>query len=80
MPKEIANPQAVYTSEVNEPRIVGEVIIDNLANSSEQPFGSIRQQLASGNLPTLAQHLVSVASYLREKPIPCSDIKTKAKS
>lgn len=43
--------------EANEPRLVGEVIVDNLTNSSEQPFNGIRQQLASGRLPNLAQHL-----------------------
>ena len=50
-------PQTGSLKEVNEPRIVGEVIVDNLANSSEQPFSGIRRQLASGHLPNLAQRV-----------------------
>ena len=42
------------------PRPVGEVIVDNLTNSSEQPFSGIRQQLASGRLPNLAQYLCAM--------------------
>lgn len=54
---EILKPQTGQLKEVHEPRLVGEVIVDNLTNSSEQPFNGIRQQLASGRLPNLAQHL-----------------------
>ena len=54
---EIFKPQAGQLKEVHEPRLVGEVIVDNLTNSSEQPVSGIRQQLASGRLPNLAQHL-----------------------
>ena len=57
MLKEIAKPKAGQLKEGDGPRLVGEVIVDNLANSSEQPFTGIRQQLASGNLPNLTQHL-----------------------
>ena len=56
MLKGIVKPQAGQ-KEIHGPRLVGEVIVDNLANSSEQPFCGIRQQLASGRLPNLAQHL-----------------------
>ena len=54
---EIFKPQAGQLKEVHEPRLVGKVIVDNLTNSSEQPFSGICQQLASGLLPNLAQHL-----------------------
>lgn len=65
--------------ETNEPRIVREVFVDILANSCEKPFNDIRQQLASGCLPNLAQHLEAVASNLRENPIHCSNKETRAK-
>ena len=57
MLKEFVSPQAGQLKGEHGPRLVGEVIVDNLANSSEQPFCGIRQQLASGRLPNLAQHL-----------------------
>ncbi len=57
MLKEIAKPKAGLLKEGHGHCLVGEVIVDNLANSSEQPFSGIRQQLASGRLPKLAQHL-----------------------
>lgn len=37
--------------------LIGDCFKRLLANSSEQPFCGIRQQLASGRLPNLAQHL-----------------------
>lgn len=79
MPRNFSKPQAGQLKEVHEPRLVGEVIVDNLTNSNDQPFSGIRQQLASGCLPNLAQHLDAVASNLREKPNPCFDIETRAK-
>lgn len=57
---EIFKPQAGQLKEVHEPHLVGEVIVDNLTNSSEQPFSGIRQQLVSGLLPNLAQHLCAM--------------------
>lgn len=51
----------------NEPRLVGEVLADNLTNSSEQPFLGIRQQIASGRLPNLAQHLGAMATKARKE-------------
>ena len=57
---EIFKPQAGQLKEVHEPRLVGEVIVDNLTNSSEQPFSGIRQQLVSDLLPNLAQHLCAM--------------------
>ena len=57
---EIFKPQAGQLKEVHESRLVGEVIVDNLTNSSEQPFSGIRQQLVSGLLPNLAQHLCAM--------------------
>ena len=53
--------------ETNEPRLVGEVIVDNLANSSEQPFSDIRQQLASGRLPNLARRLGAMGVKARKE-------------
>ena len=57
---EIFKPQAGQLKDLHEPRLVGEVIVDNLTNSSEQPFSGIRQQLVSGLLPNLAQHLCAM--------------------
>ena len=37
--------------------LIGDSFKRLLSNSSEQPFSGIRQQLASGRLPNLAQHL-----------------------
>ena len=59
--------------------LIGDCFKRLLANSSEQPFSGIRQQLASGCLPNLAQHLDAVASKLRENSNPCFDTETRAK-
>ena len=60
MTKEFAKSQAGQSKGVHEPRLVGEVIVDYLANSSEPLFSGIRQQLVSGLLPNLAQHLCAM--------------------
>lgn len=67
MLKEIAKSQAGQSKEVYEPRLARDVFLDNLANSSEQPFSGIRGQLASGRLPNLAQHLEAMAAKKRKK-------------
>jgi len=60
--------------------LIGDCFKRLLANSSEQPFSGIRQQLASGCLPNLAQPLDAVASNLRENPNLCFDKEKRAKS
>ncbi len=62
----------------NDPRLFGCVVIDNLANCSTPLFHGIRQQLASGGLPNLAQHFNALGLIVSEKPFPCLDKVTKA--
>lgn len=64
MTKEFAKSQAGQSKGVHEPRLVGEVSVDYLANSSEPLFCGIRQQLASGRLPNLARHLGATDSNM----------------
>lgn len=66
MLKEIANPKAGQLK-VHEPRLAVEVFIDNLANSSEQPFSTFREQITAGRLPNLAQHPATVAAKKRKE-------------
>lgn len=68
---EILKPQAGQLKDVHAPRLVGEVIVDNLTNSIEQPFSGIRQQFASGNLPHLAQHLAVATKKGKEECAVC---------
>lgn len=65
--KRILRKMAGSRKETNEPRLVGEVIVDNLANSSKQPFNGIRQQLALGRLPKLAQCLGAMGVKARKE-------------
>ena len=67
MLKEFINPQAGQLKGEHGSRLVGEVIVDNLANSSEQPFSDIRQQLASGRLPNLARRLGAMGVKARKE-------------
>ena len=67
MLKEIAKPKAGQLKEGHGPCFVGEVIVDNLANSSEQPFSTFREQITAGRLPNLAQHPATVAAKKRKE-------------
>ncbi len=63
----VLNPNVVgLLHEVHGPRLVRDVIVDNLANNSEQPFCAIREQLASGRLPNLAQRFSTLAAKRKE--------------
>lgn len=77
MLNEIVRSQAGQSKDVHVPRLIRNVIVDNLANYCTPFFSGIRQQLALGNLPDLAQHLDDVGPNLGENLILCSDKVTK---
>ena len=62
MPRDISKPQAGQLNEVHEPRLVGEVIIDNLTNSNEPLYRNLRQYIAEGRGRNLCQYLVEVGA------------------
>ena len=47
--------------------LIGDCFKRLLANSSEQPFSDIRQQLASGRLPNLARRLGAMGVKARKE-------------
>ena len=47
--------------------LIGDCFKRLLKDRSEQPFFGIRQQLASGHLPNLAQHLEAMVAKKRNK-------------